>query len=76
MSLFKIFIIKSNFLSYQCYSSDIQIDRFAFSGGWFITKNIMTKLEYVTQNYDGFPQSDLRSGGKFNGIVLEAVIGF
>jgi hypothetical protein len=64
-------IVKSEFSG-----SDIQIDRFALSGGWFITKNVMTKLEYVTQKYDGFPQSDLRSGGKFNGIVLEAVIGF
>lgn len=64
-------IVKSEFSG-----NDITIDRLAFSGGWFITKNIMTKLEYVKQNYDGFPQTDLRNGGKFNGIVLEAVIGF
>ncbi|MPN42676.1 hypothetical protein SDC9_190233 [bioreactor metagenome] len=36
----------------------------------------MTKLEYVTQSYDGFANTDIRNGGKFNGIVLEAVVGF
>lgn len=56
---------------------DVSIDRIAFSGGWFITKNIMTKLEYVDQTYSkGFLSSDYRKGGKFNGFVLEAVVSF
>lgn len=54
----------------------VAIDRIAISAGYFFTKNVMTKLEYTTQNYNGFPTSDIRSGGKFNGFVLEAVIGF
>ncbi len=65
-----------NVVKSELSGNDIKIDRFAFSGGWFITRNILTKLEYVSQKYDGFPLSDLRNGGKFNGIVLEAVIGF
>ncbi len=58
------------------YTDDITIDRIAVSAGWYVTKNLMTKLEYVTQNYDGFAATDIRNGGKFNGIVLEAVVGF
>lgn len=54
----------------------VAMDRIAISAGYFFTKNVMTKLEYTTQNYNGFPTSDIRSGGKFKGFVLEAVIGF
>ncbi len=52
-------------------------DRLAVSAGWFITKNVMAKLEYVQQNYDykNAPQSIL-NGGKFSGFVVEAVVGF
>ncbi|SDL51764.1 hypothetical protein SAMN05421820_101645 [Pedobacter steynii] len=34
------------------------------------------KGEYVQQKYKDFPTADLRSGGKFNGFVLEVVVGF
>jgi hypothetical protein len=69
---------------------DITINRFAISGGWYMTKNIMAKVEYVNQKYKGFTNgiydavtptkvivpADIRSGAKFNGVVLEAVVGF
>ena len=55
---------------------DINIARIAVSAGWFLTKNIMTKVEYTTQAYGGFLYNDIRHDGKFNGIVAEAVIGF
>jgi hypothetical protein len=58
------------------YTEDVTIDRLAVSAGWFVTKNIMTKLEYVTQNYDGFANTDIRNGGKFSGLALQAVVGF
>lgn len=58
------------------YTTDVNVDRIAVSAGWYVTKNLMTKLEYVTQSYDGFANTDIRNGGKFNGIVLEAVVGF
>lgn len=51
-------------------------DRIQFGAGWFITDNIVVKGEYVNQNYNGFPRTDLRSGGRFNGLMLEAVVGF
>lgn len=56
--------------------SDIDITRFNLAAGWFMTKNILTKLEYVNQKYEGFPKADLRNGGQFDGIMLEAVISF
>ncbi len=56
---------------------NVNINRLAASGGWFFTKNIMAKLEYVKQNYsDGFLASDYRKGGQFKGFVLEAVVSF
>ncbi|HBY02247.1 MAG TPA: hypothetical protein DEG92_06910 [Rikenellaceae bacterium] len=55
---------------------DVSINRVAVTGGWFVTKNIMAKAEYVSQNYNGFVATDLRNGGKFNGFVIEAVVGF
>jgi hypothetical protein len=58
------------------YSDDIKIDRIAVSTGWYVTKNLMAKLEYVKQNYNGFNSSDIRNGGQFNGIALQAVVGF
>ena len=65
-----------NTVSAQMAASDIDINRVAVSGGWFITKNILAKAEYVSQKYNGFVTTDIRNGGKFNGIVFEAVIGF
>ncbi len=55
---------------------DVTIDRSQVGGGWFISKNILAKLEYVTQNYSGFAAEDIRHGGKFNGVMIEGVIGF
>ncbi len=56
--------------------ADITINRVQLGAGWFITKNILAKLEYVNQTYDGFAASSRLADGKFNGIMVEAVIGF
>lgn len=64
------------------YAGDVKIDRFEIAGGWFLTRNILLKAEYVVQNYKNFENTtptkgyDYRSGGKFNGYVVEAVVGF
>lgn len=60
----------------QGYTADVTVDRFAIAAGWFLTKNIVLKGEIVNQNYKDFPTSDYRSGGKFNGYVIEATVGF
>lgn len=53
---------------------DIDIKRINVGGGWFLTKNVLTKIEYVTQSYDGF--SGPYAGAEFNGINIEAVVSF
>jgi hypothetical protein len=56
--------------------TDITINRTAVSLGWFLTKNILMKAEYVTQEYKNFASTDIRSGGKFDGMMIEASVGF
>lgn len=56
--------------------NDITINRITGSLGWFLTKNVMMKAEYVTQDYNNFPSTDIRSGGQFNGVMIEASVGF
>ena len=58
------------------YNSDVKVDRIAFAAGWFMTKNILLKGEYVTQKYKDFPTTDYRNAGKFKGYVIQAVVGF
>jgi len=56
--------------------SAVTVNRFAAAAGWFMTKNVLLKGEYVTQSYNDFPTSDYRSGGQFYGYVVAATIGF
>lgn len=56
--------------------TEVNIQRTAFGAGWFVTKNILAKAEYVTQEYNGFPANHIYNGGKFNGIMLEGAISF
>jgi hypothetical protein len=51
-------------------------DRYALSGGWFITPIVLLKGEWVNQKYNDFPTADIRNGAKFNGFVMEGVIAF
>lgn len=55
---------------------EIKIDRIVGSVGWFLTKNIMLKAEYVNQVYRDYPFENIHSEGSFNGIMAEASIGF
>jgi hypothetical protein len=57
-------------------TGDIKVNRLAIAGGWFLTKNVLLKAEYVNQQYKDFPTTDYRNGGKFSGYVIEAVVGF
>lgn len=81
----KLFIgVKYNSVSGKLSNADtnkISINRFESSLGWFMTKNILAKLEYVNQNYKDFSMTsggnpnDLY-GGNFKGLIFEAVISF
>lgn len=55
---------------------DVDIDRVQVTGGMFLTNNILAKIEYVNQNYNGFGSTSEYEDGKFNGIMLEAAISF
>ncbi len=55
---------------------DVDISRVNVGGGWFLTKNVLAKVEYVTQTYDGFGPSSIFADGKFSGMMFEAVISF
>ena len=58
------------------YAKEVAIDRIQFGGGWFVTPSLLMKAEYVTQKYNDFPVTDIRNGGKFNGLVVEGVVAF
>ncbi|HTV01517.1 MAG TPA: hypothetical protein VMF13_13295, partial [Luteitalea sp.] len=57
-------------------TNDISVNRWVIGGGWFITPGLLGKLEYVNQEYKGFPPSNIKSGGKFHGLMLEGVVAF
>lgn len=54
----------------------VDISRINIGGGWFMTRNVLAKVEYVTQTYEGFNPGSIFEDGKFNGLMLEAVISF
>ncbi len=58
-------------------TQEIEISRLNLGGGWFMTKNVIVKLEYVNQEYkNGFEATTKYNGAKFDGINLEAAISF
>jgi hypothetical protein len=58
------------------YNEDIQIDRIQIGAGWFATKNVLTKIEYVSQEYKDFLSTDIKHKGKFNGLMIEGIVAF
>jgi len=57
-------------------TGDLGADRWQFGGGWFITPNVLAKVEYVNQSYFGYPENNIKNGGQFKGMMAEGVIGF
>lgn len=57
-------------------TQDIDVQRVSLGAGWFMTKNILAKVEYVNQTYDGYAPGSRFDGGKFSGFIAEAVISF
>ena len=56
--------------------AEASITRVAASAGWFPTRNLLLKAEYVSQTYDDFAQTSIFNGGEFNGFMIEGVIAF
>jgi hypothetical protein len=57
-------------------AQDITVKRSQVGGGWFVTPNVLSKIEFVRQNYENFPITDIRNGGKFQGFMIEGVVAF
>jgi hypothetical protein len=58
------------------YANDVSVNRVQVAGGWFVTPNVLAKAEYVDQHYNDYPTTDVKSGGRFHGVVFEGVVGF
>jgi hypothetical protein len=56
--------------------NDESVNRYQLGGGWFVTPNVLAKLEYVNQKYNDFPVTDIRNGGQFKGFMISGVVGF
>lgn len=53
------------------------IDRMNVGGGWFMTKNVLTKVEFVNQSYSGDAYEGSKyEDGSFSGVMIEAAISF
>ncbi len=57
-------------------TEDLEINRINVGGGWFISKNILAKAEYVNQEYTGNAWAGRFAGAGFSGFNFEAVISF
>lgn len=57
-------------------NDDVSVNRFNVGGGWFMTKNVLAKIEYVNQQYNDYPAGTYRDDAQFNGFNIEAVISF
>ena len=56
--------------------NDITVNRAQVGGGWFVTPNVLSKIEFVRQTYSDFPTTDIRNGGRFQGFLVEGVVAF
>lgn len=66
-------------------AKEVTVNRVESSIGWFMTKNILAKLEYVSQSYKDYTQfvgnnplgnANNFYGGVYKGLMFEAVISF
>ena len=57
-------------------ANEVSVNRTQLAAGWFITPALLTKIEWVTQQYNDFPTNDIRNGGKFRGFVVEGAVAF
>ncbi len=55
---------------------EIKVNRVQAGAGWFVTKNMVLKAEYVNQKHNDYPSANLLSDGKFKGWMMEASVGF
>ncbi|HYF02817.1 MAG TPA: hypothetical protein VEC36_05540 [Patescibacteria group bacterium] len=54
----------------------VSINRIVGSAGWFVTDNILAKVEYVQQKYNDFPGAHILNGGEFKGFMISGAVNF
>jgi hypothetical protein len=57
-------------------AENLKINRLNIGGGWFLSKNILMKVEYVNQEYTGNAWTGRFAGAQFDGFNVEAAISF
>lgn len=57
-------------------TENLEITRMNIGGGWYLSNNILTKIEYMKQSYNGNAWTGRFAGAEFKGINIEAVISF
>lgn len=64
-------------------ATDGKVDRYQIGGGFWLTKNLLMKLEYVNQKYRGFNQGEMVNNGiqagrepSFSGLISEVSFSF
>lgn len=57
-------------------TKDLVITRVNAGAGWFISKNVLVKVEYMDQQYTGDAWTGRFAGAGFNGVNVEAAISF
>jgi hypothetical protein len=57
-------------------TNEVGANRVQVGAGWFILPGLLAKAEYVDQKYVGYPPANLKSGGRFKGLMLEGVVAF
>ena len=55
---------------------DVTINRIQVGAGWFATPNLLLKLEYVDQTWDGYNPTSIFHGGEMSGLMIEGVLAF
>jgi len=56
--------------------SDQNVNRWQVGGGWFVTPNVLSKVEWVNEQYNNFPTTNIYNGGQFKGFMISGVVGF
>lgn len=61
-------------------ADDFTVNRLSVAAGWWPTKNILTKIEYVDQTYSGdgwgSSRANLFDEGKFSGVMFTGAVHF
>lgn len=56
--------------------NEVTINRYEIGAGWSPLPQLLLKGAYVNQEYDGYPAASVLSGGRFSGVVVQAVLAF